>query len=244
MFNKERMKGILTGVVATSIISVTMLTVFAAPVEKAINVVYDTYRIIIDGADKSDAPEDSKPFIFNGRTYVPLRYIAESMGKQVKWDGDTTTIYINDEGNSREDVYFATQGYDKSDNGIKLDGNAKTMGLYSTVNSGASNDYSQDDKGFIRRGIIFNLNGIAKNVYGTIDMSNTEKDYTEGKVVFYDQNNSIIYESTYLRNSTNPIPFEFSALGVLQLKVEFICATDASIPQSFSLELKEFRYSK
>lgn len=103
MFNKERIKGVLTGVIITLTAS-TMLTVFANPIERAINVVYDNYKIIIDGVDKSNTPEDSKPFIYNGRTYVPLRYIGEAMGKKVLWDGDTKSIYINDEGNSREDV--------------------------------------------------------------------------------------------------------------------------------------------
>lgn len=62
MKNKERVKGFLAGV-AITLTTTTMITVFATPIEQAINVVYDNYRIIIDGADKSDVSEDSKPFI-------------------------------------------------------------------------------------------------------------------------------------------------------------------------------------
>lgn len=228
MKNKEKVKGFLTGVVITLTAS-TMLTVFANPIEQAINVVYDNYRIIIDGADKSDVPEDSKPFIYNGRTYVPLRYIGESMGKKVLWDGDTKSIYINDEGNSREDVYFATQGYEKSDKPIYLDSDTNTVQL--NTSGWGDGEYS----------IIFNLNGLAKNVSGTVDMSDTKDNSVEGKVIFYDQNDKILYQTPMMRNSTTPIPFDFSASGVLQLRVEFVC--DFLIATG-DIKIKDFRYSK
>lgn len=48
MKNKERVKGFLAGV-AITLTTTTMITVFATPIEQAINVVYDNYRIIIDG---------------------------------------------------------------------------------------------------------------------------------------------------------------------------------------------------
>lgn len=35
-----------------------------------------------------------RPFIRNARTYVPLRFVAESLGAQVTWDGPTRTIRI------------------------------------------------------------------------------------------------------------------------------------------------------
>ena len=73
---KEKLKGFIAGAVVSAMV-VGGVVALAEPIQQAINVVYGNYRIIIDGADKSDAPEDSKPFVFNGRTYVPLRYIAE-----------------------------------------------------------------------------------------------------------------------------------------------------------------------
>lgn len=41
---------------------------------------------------------DSEPVIINGRTLVPLRFIAESLGKIVSWDSNSKTAIINDEG--------------------------------------------------------------------------------------------------------------------------------------------------
>lgn len=228
MLKKESLKGFFAGVVVTLTAS-TIITVFATPIEQAINVVYDNYRIIIDGADKSNVPEDSKPFIYNGSTYVPLRYIGEAMGKKVLWDGDTKSIYINDEGNSREDVPFASQGYEKSDENIYLDSDTNVVQL----NSG--------DLGERKRSITFNLNGLAKNVLGTVDMSDTKVNSVEGKVVFYDQNDKVLYQTPMMRNSTAPIPFDFSVSGVLQLRVEFI--SDGSWDFR-DIKIKDFRYSR
>jgi hypothetical protein len=43
----------------------------------------------------SNMPEQ-KPFIYNGTTYVPLRYVADSLGQDVGWDGKTQTIFIGE----------------------------------------------------------------------------------------------------------------------------------------------------
>ncbi len=32
--------------------------------------------------------------IINGRTFVPLRFVAENSGAEVKWDADTRNVYI------------------------------------------------------------------------------------------------------------------------------------------------------
>jgi PLD-like domain/Copper amine oxidase N-terminal domain len=40
---------------------------------------------------------DSPPVIISGRTMVPLRFISESMGAEISWDGDTKTVIISQE---------------------------------------------------------------------------------------------------------------------------------------------------
>jgi hypothetical protein len=93
---------------AATFAAATMMTAYAEPAEQVINAYFGNYNIIINGADKSDTPDDSRPFIYNDRTYVPLRYIGESLNKQVVWDGDTSTIYINDDDTLSEDTNSQT----------------------------------------------------------------------------------------------------------------------------------------
>ncbi|MGB9730180.1 MAG: copper amine oxidase N-terminal domain-containing protein, partial [Thermoprotei archaeon] len=38
------------------------------------------------------------PEIINGRTMLPLRFVAESLGADVQWDGTTKTITITYQG--------------------------------------------------------------------------------------------------------------------------------------------------
>ena len=37
---------------------------------------------------------DAAPVIVSGRTLVPIRFVSESLGAYVRWDGDTGTVYI------------------------------------------------------------------------------------------------------------------------------------------------------
>ncbi|HJV46216.1 MAG TPA: stalk domain-containing protein [Bacillota bacterium] len=43
---------------------------------------------------KRNPPEDKQGFIYNGTTYVPLRFLSENLGHMVHWDGDTSSIYL------------------------------------------------------------------------------------------------------------------------------------------------------
>ncbi|WP_430734263.1 copper amine oxidase N-terminal domain-containing protein [Fodinisporobacter ferrooxydans] len=38
---------------------------------------------------------DAAPQIFNGSTYIPLRFVAESLGKSVTWDAANDAVELN-----------------------------------------------------------------------------------------------------------------------------------------------------
>lgn len=48
-------------------------------------------RLIVNG---KDIASDVSPFIQNGRTFVPIRFVAEALGYPVKWDGNTRIVYV------------------------------------------------------------------------------------------------------------------------------------------------------
>lgn len=90
---KKTIKGFAAGVIATSLVSTIAL---GDGIFTKIMVDYDTVKsIVINGVDKTPTGE-LKPFVFKDRTYVPLRYISEAMGKEVDWDGSTGTVKIED----------------------------------------------------------------------------------------------------------------------------------------------------
>ncbi|WP_336765596.1 stalk domain-containing protein [Paenibacillus sp. USHLN196] len=49
--------------------------------------------MLLEGRVVIGTPSDT-PISYNGKTYVPLRLVGESLGYEVKWDGSNTTISI------------------------------------------------------------------------------------------------------------------------------------------------------
>ena len=47
---------------------------------------------------------DVAPVISDGKTYIPLRYIAELLGEKIRWDGETKTAYIYPDTEGRLDT--------------------------------------------------------------------------------------------------------------------------------------------
>lgn len=50
-------------------------------------------KYYIDGVEKKPS-EDMKGFVYNGRTFVSLRFISEALGKEVNWDAATQSVYV------------------------------------------------------------------------------------------------------------------------------------------------------
>ncbi|MGB9695225.1 MAG: stalk domain-containing protein, partial [Caldisericaceae bacterium] len=83
-------KIVLIGIVAL-LMFVLASVAYASSGNKNILVAFRNIKIIINGEAKTSSQE---PFIFNGSTYVPLRFVSESVGMSVNWDGPTNTIDI------------------------------------------------------------------------------------------------------------------------------------------------------
>lgn len=92
---KQRLQGIIIGIVITSLLTGGL--VFAKQGAETIQAMYSDIKIYIDGvkADPQDATGAAvEPFIYNGTTYLPVRGVANALGKSVYWDGDTQSIYL------------------------------------------------------------------------------------------------------------------------------------------------------
>ncbi|MCX5977084.1 MAG: divergent polysaccharide deacetylase family protein [Coprothermobacterota bacterium] len=81
-------------VVAGVVLWITLPATSAGP-RSTIQLLVDTPSIVINGLVR---PLDSAPFIENGRTWAPLRFVSESLAAQVDWDDATQTITITQRG--------------------------------------------------------------------------------------------------------------------------------------------------
>lgn len=59
-----------------------------------ISVYFQPFTYFFDGQEKK--PADGKGFIYEGSTYVPLRFVSEALGKSVDFDPETNSIYVGE----------------------------------------------------------------------------------------------------------------------------------------------------
>lgn len=80
----------------TTFVACLVLTVFFSAISFAsVYGLFEGYpivKVIVDGREiKGDVPAIN----FNGRTMVPVRFVAEALGAQVDWDSQNYTVIIN-----------------------------------------------------------------------------------------------------------------------------------------------------
>lgn len=111
--NREVLKGFAAGI-AFSIVLLGGSLVFAhqfghTGVEN-IAVKYDNIRISVNGYEvlpgETVDGEYHEPFNYKGKIYVPLRLVAEALGKDVAWNGEAKLVDIADPSYYNDEKYF------------------------------------------------------------------------------------------------------------------------------------------
>lgn len=94
---KKTLKGYLLGFLSAAI--VTSGVAYAAGTTTLYDVIANGIKIVIDGEkiNPTDANGNTvEPIIYNGTTYLPVRAVANALGKAVYWDGPNYTVYLGD----------------------------------------------------------------------------------------------------------------------------------------------------
>lgn len=87
---REKAKSFIAGFLMCAV----MLTAVAALANPgAMREVFFGINVVVNGR-VVDFDYDSRPFITDGRTFLPVRAISEALGYPVNWDGDTQTVFI------------------------------------------------------------------------------------------------------------------------------------------------------
>ncbi len=94
---KKELKYFAIGAIAALI--ATGSIAYARTGSELIEAEYNNIKIYVDGMLIN--PKDSngntvEPFIYNGTTYLPVRAVGETIGKQVSWDGATSSVYLGE----------------------------------------------------------------------------------------------------------------------------------------------------
>lgn len=86
----KEIKGFIIGVIITSLLLIGGL-VYANGQWKTIDVLENDINVVVDGKQLNESN-----FVYNDTTYLPLRAVAEVVGKSVEYDETTNTAYIGD----------------------------------------------------------------------------------------------------------------------------------------------------
>lgn len=87
---KEKIKGFIAGTVITAILMASPFSM-AQSIKKNIEAVFNSVNLKVNGKTVQ-----ADNILYDGTTYVPLRTIADMLGKEVGWDEATNTASIND----------------------------------------------------------------------------------------------------------------------------------------------------
>lgn len=88
--NKSLRSVLTTALVAALLVGVAV-GAGVSMTSKNVDIYFRNIKMVVDGVEV-DTP--AEPFIYNGSTYLPVRAVGEALGKEVNWDGDTSTVYI------------------------------------------------------------------------------------------------------------------------------------------------------
>ena len=102
MGKKGRIKDMTVGALIGCMLVGGMPVAMAAVEQINLPVSFNDIKIMIDGK-KLDT--ENEPFISAGVTYLPVRAVAEAVGKNVSWDGETNTVYIDEKKVEYENIY-------------------------------------------------------------------------------------------------------------------------------------------
>jgi hypothetical protein len=83
----------IVSVVFLSFLLLTSAIIYGENLTKSIQVTYRNISILVNG---KIVPSEQEPFIFEGRTFVPLRTIGEALNKKVEWDNVKSQIKISE----------------------------------------------------------------------------------------------------------------------------------------------------
>ncbi|MBQ7718140.1 MAG: NPCBM/NEW2 domain-containing protein [Clostridia bacterium] len=89
-------------------------TVWAKTGSEWIEIFYSDIKLNVNGIRVNTS--NNEPFIYNGTTYLPVRAVAEALGQNVDWDGNTKTVSIGSKPNGVAYLMDVCPPYQKSFN--------------------------------------------------------------------------------------------------------------------------------
>lgn len=227
---KEKIKGLVLGFIIGMMI--TGGTTLALNASTLYDVITDGVSIVVDGKKLNPTDVNGnrvQPMIYNGTTYLPVRAVANALGKAVYWDGPNYTVYLGEMDGKLEypTVYLKDmtdiseyRGYDDAIHYISTctDNYGNTYNdafwVYTANSDKRNSEYLLDMKYSRFRAILFVPKGDDKEYLRYI------KIVADGKT---------IYTSPKIDKTSRPVEVDVNVKGYNDLKICY-CTEENVIP--------------
>ena len=226
---KDKIKGLAAGIIIGA--AAAGGTAIAANTTTLYDVMSGGVKIVVDGRkiNPTDANGNAvEPIIYNGTTYLPVRAVANAMGKAVYWDGPEYTVYLGDMDGKLEyptveleNMVSIARAPSKTNMLVDNYGNRYSRAIANY--SGSSNlEYLLNMKYSRLKGILYIPEG------ETSTSSICLKVIADGKT---------IYTSPEMTKTSRPVAIDVNVTGYNDVKIEFsstnisACLADAGFYQ-------------
>lgn len=97
MKNQNRWKDMLAGALVVTAVAGLAVPALAATGSRNVRVDYSDIKLVINGETVTPKDGDGnvvEPFTIDGTTYLPVRAVANALGMDVSWNGNTNTVTL------------------------------------------------------------------------------------------------------------------------------------------------------
>ena len=209
---KKRLQGFIVG--AISGIVLTSGIAIASNTTTLYDVMTSGIKIFVDGQKIN--PKDVngnkvEPFIYNGTTYLPVRAVADALGKAVYWDGPNYTVYL---GQAPYDLEYPT---------VQLEN------MTSIANKPTISDQLTDNYGNNYNRAIWNFGGVQYEYLlnmkyakfkGVLYIPQGETS-NESVILSIIADGKTIYTSPAMTKTSSPVNIAIDVRGYNDLKIEY-----------------------
>ena len=210
MKKANQLRGFLLGMLTMALLMGLLIPAVAASANRTITV-SGGLSIFVDGVEMKPTDVNGNPvdvFLYNGTTYVPIRAVSQYLGKTVKWDGNTRSVYIGKTPGVEQYLLSVCPPYEKRGYNapvtITMAGQKYANGF--TLHQGSGGGFA-----------LFNLNGQYNTLsfdLGHVDggtlYNSTLNIYLDGELAF----------STDMTAEMLPKHFDIPLYAALQMKIE------------------------
>ncbi|SEL78983.1 NPCBM/NEW2 domain-containing protein [Paenibacillus sp. OK003] len=177
---------------------------------------------MFDGIEKKP-PQGSEGFIYQGSIYVPLRFVSESMNKDIGWDDTKSTVWI---GKSNDDDYFSHQRPTRVEGDLKFEIGVASIG--GTKYSHRGFKVSFPEKG--NQGMLqFNLAGQYSKFDGFLGIDDYTKNSSALGALKIIGDNRELLNFMNLKGGDQPKRFEVDLAGISTLQILYTKDTNSNL---------------